>query len=540
MTPHRSMKRENRAAMNPERAILSGCFVAMTLCAAAILAGAFIAPAARAETISPDSWVYEALRSFELRGLVALEPTLPYTFDQCEAYTREIKSNAEARGMVLGPRQAFLLERLAKQFVGMRDRPEDRWSKPVYVVREDDRFAAIDATVGGSVRRNPGEKKGEADALAVPDILVGLGHGVTLETDYRLAMAPERGRNANGEKPVARLRSYRGVTAEYERALLDVSGDWWDARLGREYLHWGPDLREDLILSRTAGSIDHLGGRIKIGRYALSAVQAVLSAPYRRRLAGHRLTAALPRGAFIGISETVVYVGDMDWKYLMPLGAYYAQQYNEGTNADNVLWSVDWKVPLRRGLLLHGEFLLDDFQYERDANAGPDRFGLSVAADALFMVAGRDFELSGGYTFISTYTYAHSKGTEYIAGEGQLGSNPLLGSPIGPDADRGFVTGTLGVSSRVSVAVEGSVARYGSGSALSNPWLPDWRPGMDNDPPFPSPPVLYSKRLAGSLRCDLNHGSYLSAGAWVWHRDRDADGLHARGTYGWLEVVLDL
>jgi hypothetical protein len=540
MNPHRSMKREDRAAMNPGRAILSGYFVATAICAAAILAGAFIAPAARAETISPDSWVYEALRSFELRGLVALEPTLPYTFDQCEAYTREIKANVEARGVALGPRHAFLLERLTKQFVGTRDLPEDRWSKPVYVLREDDRFAAVDASVGGSMRRNPDEKKGEAEALAVPGILVGLGHNVTMEADYRLVMAPERGSNADGEKPVARLRSYRGLTAEYERALLDAGGDRWDARIGREYLHWGPDLREDLILSRTAGSIDHFAGRIEMGRYALSTVQAVLSSHYRRRLAGHRLTAALPRGAYVGISETAVYVGDMDWKYLMPLGAYYAQQYNEGTNADNILWSIDWKVPLRRGLLLYGEFLLDDFQYERDANAGPDRLGLSVAADALLIVAGRELELSGGYTFISDYTYAHSGGTEYIAGDGRAGSNPLLGSPIGPDADRGFVKGTLGVSGRVSVAIEGIVARYGSGSVLSNPWLPDWRPGMDNDPPFPSPPVLYSKCAVGSLRCDLNHGSYVSAGAWVWHRDPDEDGFHPRGTYGWLEVVLDL
>ncbi|MFA4947948.1 MAG: hypothetical protein WC674_05490, partial [Candidatus Krumholzibacteriia bacterium] len=291
----------------------------MIFCAAAILAGVLLmAPAARAETVPPDSWAYEALKSFELRGLVALEPTFPYTFNQCEAYTREIIAAVEARGVALGPRHAFLLERLTKQFVGTRDRPEDRWSKPVYTVREEERFAAFDVSVGASVRKNPDQKKGEADGLAVPGFLVGFGHNVTLETNYRLVMAPERGDNVSGAKPSARLRSYRGVTAELERAMIDAGGSWWEVRAGREYMHWGSNLREDLILSRTAGSLDHFGGRIELGRFALSTFQASLDpGGYRRHLAGHRLTVALPWGAFVGVSETAVYAKrDFDYMYL--------------------------------------------------------------------------------------------------------------------------------------------------------------------------------------------------------------------------------
>jgi hypothetical protein len=519
----------------------SGFPIVMALGAAAILAGAFLmASAARAETVPPDSWAYEALKSFELRGLVALEPTLPYTFDQCDAYTREIVANVEARGVALGPRHAFLLERLTKQFVGMRDRPEDRWSKPVYVEREGDRFAAFDVSVGGSVRKNPDQKKGEANGLAVPGLLVGLGRTITLETSYRLRMAPERGSNARNEKPNARLKSYRGITAEYERALLDASGDWWEVRAGREYMHWGNNLHEDLILSRTAGSLDHVGARFELGRFALSTFQAVLSSESRRRFAGHRLTAALPWGMYVGVSETVVYLGDMDYRYLIPLSAFYAQQFNEKTNADNILWAIDWKVPLRRGLLFYGEFLIDDFQYERDELAGADRLGLNLAADALLMIAGREVELSGGYTFVSKYTYGHSSSTQYVAGDGDARMNRLLGAPMGPDADRGFVKGTFGVSSRAAVTLEGVSTRYGAGSSLWNEYLLDWRPGMDNDPPFPSPPVLYAKYLLGSLRYDLNHGSYISAGIWVWYRDRDVDDFHKKDNLGWLEVVLDL
>jgi hypothetical protein len=544
MMSHGSMKRENGAMKYPERGDLSGFFIAAMIGAAAILAGVLLtAPAARAETVPPNSWAYEALKSFELRGLVALEPTLPYSFDQCERYTREIVANVEARGVALGPRHAFLLERLAKQFVGMRDRPEDRWSRPVYTVREEERFFAMDFIAGGSVQRKPDQKKGEADGLFIPDFLLGFGHGITLESNYRLVMAPERGSNVERAKPSARLKSYRGVTAEYERALLAVGGSWWDARIGREYAHWGSNLREDLILSQTAGSLDHFGGRIKLGRFALSTVQASLNpGPYWRYLAGHRLTVALPRGAFVGLSETAAYANrSFDYMYLLPLGIFYAQQFNEATNADNILWALDWKVPLRRGLIFYGQFLVDDLQYQRDENAGPDRIGLYYAADALFVVWGRELEISGGYTFISRYTYGHSGGTEFVGGNGDTRMNTLLGSPLGPDADRGFIKATLGVSSRAALTLEGVSTRYGSAGVLAQGDLLDWQSGMDKGPTYSlGGPVLYVKYAGASLRYDLNHGSYMSAGMWVRYRDKDVDDFHGKENLGWLEVVLDL
>jgi len=524
--------------------ILSRSSLAMVLGAAAILAGAsLVAPAVRAETVPPGCWVHEALKSFELRGLVRLGPTLPYTFDQCEAYTREITANIEKERVALGPRHAYLLRRLTKQFVGMRERPEDRWSKPVYVAREDERFFAMDFGLGGVVQRKADEKKGEADGLFTPDFLLGFGHNVTMETNYRLVMAPERGNNVSGAKPSARLRSYHGLTAELERAVIDASGSWWDVRLGREYVHWGSNLREDLILSRTAGSLDHFGGRIELGRFALSTVQASLDpGGSRRHLAGHRLTMALPRGVSVGVSETTLYAHrNFDYMYLVPFGIFYAQQFNEASNEDNILWAFDWKVPLRRGLIFYGEFLIDDIQYQRDEKAGPDRLGLYVAADALVMVAGRELELSGGYTYVDAYTYGHSAETQYVAGDGDARMNkPLGASSMGPDADRGFIKATLGVSERAALTLEGVSTRYGGGSLPARGYLLDWRPGMDNDSPFPSPPILYVKYASASLRYDFYHGSYVSAGAWMRFRDRNADDFHKDELLGWLEVVLDL
>ena len=139
-------------------------------------------------------------------------------------------------------------------------------------------------------------------------------------------------------------------------------------------------------------------------------------------------------------------------------------------------------MPLRRGLLFYGEFLIDDFQYERGENAGPDRIGISAAMDALFTVWGRDLELSGGYTAISKYTYAHGDyddhETDYVAGDGWsfASGSPLLGSPLGPDAERGFRQGDGRRDARTSIVLEGARARYGGGSmAVDRAPRPDTR-----------------------------------------------------------------
>ena len=529
MNPHTSM-REAQRSWRPERTGLSGFFMVLLL-------GTAIA---HAETVPLDSWVYDALRSFELRGLVRLEPTLPYTFDQVEAYTNEIMTNAAEEHVTLGSRHAYLLERLTKQFVGMRDRPQDRWDKPVYVLEDGERYGAFDLQIGGSARKKADEKKGEADGLVVPDVLIALGHHVTMETNYRLVMAPERGNNVRNEKPNARLRSYRGLTAEYERGLLDLGGLWWEVRVGREYLQWGNERVEGLLLSRTAGSLDHAGARFELGPFAFSTFQAILDAGSRRHLAGHRLTVALPRGIFVGIGETVVYARNLDFLYLIPLSAYYAQQFSEGPNNDNIAWIVDWKLPLRRGLIFQGALLIDDVQYERDEQAGPDRLGLNLSAEALCFVGGRELELSGAYTYIDIYTYAHGFNTMYVAGNGDRRMNHILGSPLGPDADRWACKAVLGVSARAAVTAEGAYTRCGAGNAVVGDHLLDWVPGMDNDPSFPSGDVVHERTVSASCLLDVRNGSYLTAGGGMRFRSGGPDNLDAKDGFGWLEVVLDL
>lgn len=520
--------------------------LARTLAAATLLALLSAAPPGRAETISPDSWIYDALRSFEVRGLVRLEPTLPYTFDECERYVREIDAAVEREGVALGPRHRFLLDRLEREFVGKGSGPEDRDDGPVAVVREGERWAAFDATIGGAFVKGLDAKRGEGDGLATTGLLVDLGRRLTLETEYRLVLGPERGDRVHDAKPSARTRSYRGLTGELARGLVAMNGSWWDVRAGREYIQWGSSRADGLAVSRAAGSFDHVGGSFRLGRFTLSTFQASLDSYYGRRMAAHRLTVELPRGIALGVGETVIYYRrSFDWKYATPIGFFYAHQYSEGMqNEDNVVCSIDAKWPVARNLLLHGELLVDDVQYERGDDAGPDRIGFDVAAEGLVTVAGRELELSAGYTRINAYTYGHGVMTAYVTGavpyDALDSSNTLIGGEtLGPDADRTFAAASFGFSERIAIGVGGSYERYGHLSRLLQLGVPNWRPGMDNDPCFPSGPVLTERRLSGSLRYDLGGGSYAAAeGEARW---RYYDGDFVARHYGCrIEIALDL
>ena len=108
------------------------------------------------------------------------------------------------------------------------------------------------------------------------------------------------------------------------------------------------------------------------------------------------------------------------------------------------------------------------------------------------MASGREWGLSARYTRVDIYTYEHgyvqsfgNPNTDYVAGDGSYPPNPLIGSALGPDADRWDVALSCGASERIDCRCEASFIRRGEGNDLGS-----WYPGLDNDPPFPSGEVL--------------------------------------------------
>jgi hypothetical protein len=453
------------------------------------------------ETIPPSSWIYPALRSFQTLGLVDLAPASPYSRSEVESYVDRILQSMKDGDVELTPRRQFLLGRLRAEFQGMEGSPEKREDRPLWTMREGNRFFSLDLAAGGALVKRVEYDDGEVNGLLIPTFLLGMGGSVTFETDYIIRMGPER----EGEEEYTRVKNWRGLTSEYERGYVAFAGKRWRLQIGRDYLQWGPLEPDGLIMSSTARSHDYLGFDLSMGRFTLRMFQAALDSYIPRKLAGHRLEIRLPARIYAGISETVLYTNrDLDWAYLVPFGAFYANQYNEKED-DNILWSVDLRVPVTRGLILSGEFLMDDVQYESDPPA-PNKLGWTVRADALVMPWGHDLEMRASYTRIDIYTYSHKDSlvTAYVTGNGDRAVNTILGDQLGPDADRWLLRLSTPLHPRALLSLEGTWIRRGEGNDMRQ-----WEWGEDTDPPFPSGNVTDERIYAAALRIDLGRGSFV-------------------------------
>ncbi|MBN2072099.1 MAG: hypothetical protein JW814_11650 [Candidatus Krumholzibacteriota bacterium] len=486
------------------------------------------------ENIEAGSWVYSALRSFELAGFVNLPPDIPFTRTEVEYHLNTILERLGDDGEKLSPRLDFLLERLKKEFLGKEKKPTGREDTPLWSIREGKRYLLFDLAAGSTVQKRPERDNGEVDGLAIPSILADLGQGVTFFTSYRLKMQPERDSNTAGVKPSARERSFRGLTSEYERAYLSITGDRWRVLIGRDHINWGNGRDEGLVISRSAGSLDQAGVSVSLGRFRLTTLQVLLDPQSRRRMAGHRLTVRLPAGAWLGVSETVLYSGrDLDYSYLLPAGSYYANQYNERDD-DNILVGIDWKIPLFKSVITYGELLIDDFQYE-DRGDAPDRLGYDVCVEGRLCCWGREIELGAEYTRIDIFTYAHKEDllTRYVTGNGDQYLNPPIGSPLGPDSDRWRVRAAAAVHRRVVISTAFEYVRRGEGNDFR-----EWDRTEDPDPAFPSGALTIERDLSLTASLDLGRGSLVRAGGGIRVIDGPGDDDEETG-FGWFEILLD-
>jgi len=510
----------------PERVILSGVFIVF-----------FAFPLhATDESINPSSWVYNALRRFELLGLVEVSPDMPMSRSEAEGYVYLIEKKIKDGNIGLKGYERFLLERLKEEFAEKGNRPSLREDRPVVVFKDNDRMVMGDVNVGGQWQKVLDREKGEIDGTFIPEVTAGLGSHATLQSNYLIEIAPEVGSNKRNMKPSPRLKSFRGITSLYERGYIAVHGNGWRLNFGRDYLNFGSSLDEGLLISRTAGSFDKVSFDFSVGRLRFKTLHAVLEPEMERRLAGHRLIVSFPRGIFIGIGETVLYTGrGFDITYLMPFSAYYANQFNERGD-DNILWSVDWKAPIIRGVIFYGEFLIDDLQYEREEPA-PDRIGTNIAVEAMVPLGPEYLSINLSYTYIDIFTYAHkdSLHTCYVTGDGRYPFNPLIGSSLGPDADRWRVRISYPFYRRFIAGLNLEFIRRGEGNNLR-----EWDRIEDPDPKFPSRNVLSEKEISVDGLYDLKRGSYIYFSLGVRRFSCEVEGVNESRAFGKVGVLFDL
>ncbi len=475
------------------------------------------------EFIPLDHWAYPALERFEALGLCRLPDDRPWTRAEFADLVADLARRAwETR---LSPRDRYELSRLEKEFTafaGRRD-PQARYDPPTLYLPDAPLLFTADFDLEGSAERDAFTDRIEPRLLSHPEAQVHFGERATLDVRYRLELTRARGNRARNAKPSRRERSWKGLTSLYERGYL--IGAWKRVHVfaGRAAIDWGPSDGDNLITPGSRHTLDQLGARIRLGPLRLSAFDAQLWPAPQRRMAGHRLEVAFG-SAVLGFSETVVYAGrGMDPVYAMPLASFYANQFAERGD-DNVVWALDGKVRLARGVLAYASLLVDDAQFERDGTA-PDKLAADVGG-RVALSSPLALTLRARYRFADIYTFTHrDSSTVYVSGRGEIDHGDVLlsGAPS-PDSDDWFVEAQTFPRANVVLTARLAAERRGEGDDLRR-----HHPGDPIDPPFPLGVVERVLRASATLRWEFDRNQWIEAGwTYIRHANRNHDPLDDR------------
>jgi hypothetical protein len=458
------------------------------------------------ERIPLDHWCYPALERFETLGFCTLPDDRPFTRDEIIRLAEHIREEVSAA--TLSGRDHYELDRLEHEFLGeeARNDPGSRYDR-VWFGR--DRAIALEGDLAFTPYLEQRNFSDEVEAFVgfTPELRIHLGDQFTWDTRYQLLYGPEHGSRADDLKPSRRERSFNGLTSLFERSYVIGAWDQFEVFFGRDHIDWGPSVGGNLITPGDNYSIDQLNARLRWRAVRFNAFFGQLFPDPERYMAGHRLDVTVGRTVF-GLSETVVYGGrGADWLYMLPVAWYYANQFNERTNTDNVIWSVDAKTSVLRRVTLYGSLLIDDFQFERDGNY-PDK----LAADAgvrWVPATPWGLEIRAQYRWADIYTYSHEESLSvYVSGAGEIeNGDVLLGAPPGPDADAWFVNADVYPRANWRVSVGAFGGRIGEGNDVRRFDVHT----DDTSPPFPSGVVETDIGLRAGTRWELGGNRWIAA-----------------------------
>ena len=346
-------------------------------------------------------------------------------------------SNPRGVEFSLDPLDAKVIDHLAAlgllKDVHINTRPIDIYelalSKGIAESELSRRFSTLSRKIGMDLILSGGDRWVEGEGaltLMVADNTTILHGRLIVSRDERY---PKLGKTAS-----SRVRRWKwDYTADFNEAYVKLYFKRLMLSVGRHGIYWSPARFGALCISDSSPPLDMLMISIYGERLSAYAFTGVLDRMWndqhgrylaRRFLSGHRLDWIVREGLEIGLTEVVLYGGDLrsiDPGYLNPLIPYYATQYNSNYD-DNTLVGVDFSWLLSRGVMVYGELLIDDLQYR---GKGPNAWGGTVG---MHLAGWSDLVVE--YTRLSRWAYTHRiTECQYI----HYGSP--IGHPLGPDGD---------------------------------------------------------------------------------------------------------
>ncbi len=257
--------------------------------------------------------------------------------------------------------------------------------------------------------------------------------------------------------------------------------------LGRIPLRWGPGRFAGLLISGKAPAMDMLKLDLELGRMvSFSGFTATIDSDSSTWLSAHRLDIKPSENLRIGLSESILFsAGNIDLAYGNPLIPWYPVQWNERVD-DNAFMCLDCSWRPLKGILLYGEFLIDDIQYE-NVNDVPNKLGFTAGSDLFHTGTGLGGVLE--YTAVQRYVYSQRKEVNYY-----LHDDRIIGCQLGPDADRFTAELSWCGMENITAALRGSRTRQGEADVYEG-----WPDSVQAGGSFPSGVVETTDRLSLDL-----------------------------------------
>lgn len=377
------------------------------------------------------------------------------------------------------------------------------------------RFEAyLGGGVGTDARRSAVRAEGNDYATPYGGALAEATWGSVVLSSHGLA-----NRRLNFD-PDYKGRQDRWMGGRFTDAYVSAQGRYAELTFGAVSRNWGPPGVPGGILSNEPYSYDHLFLRVGSPRFRLEAIATeldpmdVVGQTYRRFYAASRLVVT-PNSWFTGsVSQATLWSGvgrgaEPWWINPLKLTTQTQQDESDSTQSNSIL-GLAVRFSLPRGVVLQGDFALDDLAFILSSSNAPDRVAGSLVADVPIQPR---VSLRASYSLVSSLAYRSSEGPDQSIMRRGVG----LGHNF---ADYTQLTLQASVLPWKTLVLTPELVWLKQGEG-------DFRLPF---PPLPATnyPFLYVGTVETTLRAGLQGSVWLDPGLWV----RGDIGLNARRNAG--------
>ena len=234
---------------------------------------------------------------------------------------------------------------------------------------------------------------------------------------------------------------WRNNLAGFTKAAFgEYRKDFLTVRFGVYPTDIGVSNFDNLLFSETVEGFSKLQMNFTFDKFSFSTFVGKLN-DENRNISMHRVKYTPNRYFNISLIETVIYGGDMQFKYANPFTFYHGVQLNDQQPA-NTLGSFEVESYLNDNFRLYGSFLLDDYQFDNKERGDlePNEIGWAIGCSWKNFYFKKDL-LEYEYSGITNRTFNTSDSTgieRFMLGkknEIRLGRGEYLGNKLGNDFD---------------------------------------------------------------------------------------------------------